>query len=672
MGIQLIGYIILITGIALLLALFQYLYKSKKTKRNLFLAVLRFLSLFSILLLVLNPKLKTKEFELIKPKLIVAVDNSSSIKYAEKEQEILKIVNGFKNEQIASKFDVNYFSVGASLKRLDSLTFNENSTNLSQPIKELSELYSAYNNSVVLITDGKLNAGERLNFIKSKNTIFPVIIGDTTKYEDINISRVNVNKQSYLNNEFPVEVFINYEGEFNQKKWFRVYKNGSVVFQKLLNLSKRNNSEIISFYLKSDNEGQQFYTTQIEVLKNEKNTINNTKNFSVKVIKEISKIALISDILHPDLGVLKRAIESNEARKVTVLKPTELKNIKDYQLVILYQPVATFESIFKDIETQKINYFIITGTNTDWEFLNNIQTNFSKKAINQTENYYASFNPNYASFLTNELSFNNYPPLEDYFGEINFNTKYNSLLFQTVQGIETEKPLFATFENNNQKKAVLFGEHIWKWRMNSFQETKTFEIFDNFLAKTIQYLASKDLKNRLNVTVNDFIYSNNSVVFNASFLDEILNFDYRAKLWLNYSMTGDNSFKRVPFSLSGNSFTAKIENLNTGEYSYYVTVENQTERYSGKFKVLPFNIEQQNSSIDIESFNSVALNSNGTVFYENNVSEIVSLLTSSPNFKTIQKEHIVAKPIIDWKWLLFIILFLLSVEWFTRKYFGKI
>lgn len=672
MEIQSIGYIILITVIALSLALFQYLYKFEKTKRNVFLAFLRFLSLFGILLLILNPKIKSTEFELIKPNLLIAIDNSKSIKYAEKDQDVIDIVNEFKSDDIESKFNVNNFSIGSSLNRIDSLSFDENHTNLSQPIKELSELFSEQINPIILITDGKQNEGERLSFIDSKNSIFPVIIGDTTKYEDLKISRINVNRQSYINNEFPVEIFINYNGTSSIRKWLRVYKNDNVIYQKLLNLSKNNNSEIVSFYLRSDREGRQFYTVNIEMLNEENNTVNNTKNFSINIVEETSKIALVSEIMHPDLGMLKRAIESNEARKVTILKPGELKMATDYQLIILYQPVLSFEPVFRVIEAKKLNHFIISGTSTNWEFLNNVQNYFSKKTINQTEKYYANFNPNYASFLTNELNFKDYPPLEDYFGEISFNTSYNTLLFQSIQGIKTNKPLFATFENDNQKTAVLFGEHIWKWRMNSFQENKSFEMFDNFLANNIQYLASKELKNRLSVTVDDIIYANSKIIFNASFLDENLNFDHRAKLWLSYSKTGDNALKRIPFSLSGNSFITEIHNLGAAEYKYTVTIENQSEKFSGKLKVLPFDIEQQNSNIDIESIESLAVNSGGKVFYGNNISQLLSIISNSKEFKTIQKEHIIAKPIINRYWLLFIILFLLSIEWFTRKYFGKI
>ena len=56
-------YIIIAGILALLVALFQYMYKSKKrSKRYVLLTFLRFLTLFSVLLLLINPKFEKQIF----------------------------------------------------------------------------------------------------------------------------------------------------------------------------------------------------------------------------------------------------------------------------------------------------------------------------------------------------------------------------------------------------------------------------------------------------------------------------------------------------------------------------------------------------------------------------------------------------------------------------------
>jgi hypothetical protein len=56
------------------------IYKAKKQiKAEFVLALLRFLSLFGIILLLINPIITRNTLEIIKPSLAIVVDNSSSI-----------------------------------------------------------------------------------------------------------------------------------------------------------------------------------------------------------------------------------------------------------------------------------------------------------------------------------------------------------------------------------------------------------------------------------------------------------------------------------------------------------------------------------------------------------------------------------------------------------------
>ena len=76
----------------------------------------------------------------------------------------------------------------------------------------------------------------------------------------------------------------------------------------------------------------------------------------------------------------------------------------------------------------------------------------------------------------------------------------------------TDLPLLLTFEVNSKREAVLLGENIWKWRAQSYLNQKTFNIFDNFIGKLVQYLASNIRKSRLNVEYESF-YQGHSNVF---------------------------------------------------------------------------------------------------------------------------------------------------------------
>jgi len=666
--------IILIGIIALLLALFQYLYKSKINKLNIVLFSLRFSTYFLILLLILNPSIKKDSTEIIKPILVVAIDNSSSIKYSLQDKKVKYFVELLENDIVLkNKFLIKYYSFGNNLEVLDSLSFNKNQTNLALPFQEFSKLYTKIFAPVVLISDGNQTVGNNIEFINYKSPVFPFIVGDTTAYEDIYIKQLNVNKFTSINNKFPVELFINYTGKKSISKKLTIYNKDTKVFSKQLDFSNAKNFKNESFFLTATSKGTQYYTATIEELNKEQNTINNTKNFSINVLEEKSKILILTSIVHPDLGMFKKSIESNKQYSVTISNITNIKgNISDYQLIMLNQPTEKFKNIFKKINSKKLNYFIISGLSTDWGFLNKVQHNFKKNMISQPENYYPVFNSNYASFFSNDIGFSDFSPLKDSFGEVIFSSPYNTFLYQQIGAIKTEKPLLVTFENNNQRGAVLLGENSWKWRVNSFVETNTFEYFDSFISNLIQYLSSNKKKKQLIVSLEPIYYANEGIQISASYLDKNFNFDSRAKLWLTISNKEAHFLKKIPFLALESKFIIELSNIPMGEYTYFVSVEDQPLKISGNFKILPFEVEQQFTNSNNKALKTLSGKTDGKIYYANQETELIKNLLADERFKSIQKTNTKKTPLINWKWMLAFIILFLSIEWFTRKYYGEI
>jgi hypothetical protein len=668
-------FIILAVFAAFFIAIFQYIYQNKEeSKLKYLLSSLRFISLFLIFILIINPSIKKNKIEIIKPNLVVAVDNSTSIKYSSQDSIVQNLVNLFKkNKELNNKYLVSYYALGSTLSALDSLSFSEHQTNLSLPFKEFNKLFNPNVAPVVFISDGNQTIGNNVEFMNYKSPVFPFIVGDTTVLEDIKISQLNVNKFTQIKNKFPVEIFINYTGKKQVSKRLTIYHRNKIIFNQVYDFSSSENVTIASLLLASDGEGIQYYTAKIEELDNEKNTVNNTKNFSINVVEEKLKILILSSIIHPDLGMLKKSIESNQQRSVTINNINDFKDeLNNYQLVILYQPTENFKAIFSEIDKSKLNYFLVSGVQTDWNFLNSLQLNFSKRITTQTESYFPIYNPNYASYLNNDIGFLDFAPLEDGFGEISFSSPFNILLYKQIGTIETDKPLLATFENSNQRGAILFGENSWRWRMNSFTSTKTFENFDNFISNLIQYLASNQKNKRLKANVNPIYYANEIIQISASYLDDNFNFNTRAKLSLTISNTTDNIIKKVPFSLQNNRFFVELSEIPPGEYSYIIDVENQNLNLKGSFKILSFEVEQQFSNSNDIALKALSSNTNGAIYYANQEQDLLSKLINDERFKSIQQSKIIKTPLIHWKWMLGIIILLLSLEWFLRKYFGKI
>lgn len=673
MNISIFLYVILAVIVALAIAVLQYFYKSKsRSKAVILLAFLRFLGVFALLLLLINPKIESNVLEIVKPKLVVTIDNSSSIKHLNSDEAVVDLVTKTKaNNALNEKFDIDYLSFSNDIEQLDSLSFSVNKTNISQSLVSLDRLYKE-NTTVLLITDGNQTLGADYSFYKSKSSIFPIVVGDTTKHDDIKISKLNVNKYAFLGNNFPVELFINYNGANSITSILTVKSGNSTVFRKSIALSNDKNSKQVTFNLPANKVGVKNYNATISYLTNEKNTINNRKSFTVEVINEQSKIAIVSDITHPDLGMLKRSIETNKQRKVVLLTPNETININDYQLFVLYQPTSSFRELFNEIESKKRNTFIITGTQTDWNFLNAIQKDFEKSAISQTEDYVGVFNPDYSVFIVDNIAVENLSPLQDYFGETKFNIPHEVLLFQNIGGYDTEMPLLATFTANDRRGAVLFGENSWKWRAMSYTQHKSFTNFDSFINKIIQYLAITKKFNRIELDYMPIVYQNDLVKISATYFDSNYATDTRAELVLNLRNTKTNDLKQYPLRLNATSFEVNLSNLESGDYAFSIKVKNQNITRSGSFTVLDYNVEQQFTYANTDALRMLALNSNGKLSHIDENQDIINELISDTNYKSIQKSAKKTVSLLDWKWLLGFIILCFSLEWFIRKYRGLI
>jgi len=675
MSITTVLYIVLAIIIAFVISFFQYFYKStQRSKENILLAVLRFLAVFSVLLLLINPKFKSQQLIDVQPVLNVVVDNSSSIAMMNQEAIVLKLIDKLKNNAaINKKFKVNYYALGDDLYQQDSFSFDNSKTNISKSLKTLESFNKEIIAPIILITDGNQTYGSSYEFYTSHQQLYPIVVGDTLHYDDLKINQINVNSYTNLNNRFPVEVFLEYEGSERVRKVVTVKQNNTVVFKRQVEFSKQQNSQRIVFNIPATSVGVQNYKCTITTLSNEKNTLNNIKNFSVEVIDEQAKILILSAINHPDIGMIKRSIETNKQRKVTIENNLNKEiQLKDYQLVIFYQPTNKFTKLFSKIKKENTNLFIITGTQTDWNFLNTSQSYFRRNSIAQTEKYAAIFNVNYDEFITDDIGYANFPPLDDYFGEITFTVPYKTIIYQQISGFSSENPLLATFTDINRRGAVLFGENSWKWRMLVNAEQQSFKKFDDFFNKLVQYLSSNKYANRLEIDHKPFVYNNSELVIGAQFFDATYAFDNSANLVMSITNKATKEIKKLPFTLKNNKFEVILNDLDPGDYNFIVTVDKDKISKTGNFTVLEYAIEQQFTSANTKHLKRIAKTSNGNFFHVNETDRLLSGLLSDKRYITIQKSTEKVVSLIEWKWLLSFIILFFSLEWFIRKYRGLI
>ena len=143
------------------LSYFQYFYKAKsKSKMTKLLAFLRFLSVFGLLLLLINPIVSRSSFETIKTPLPIVVDNSSSIVDL-KANEIAKEVYTklASNSKLKDKFDIQSYGFDSEFQPSETFDFKGTQTNIDEVAKNLKSINKNLTFPTVLISDGNQTSG---------------------------------------------------------------------------------------------------------------------------------------------------------------------------------------------------------------------------------------------------------------------------------------------------------------------------------------------------------------------------------------------------------------------------------------------------------------------------------------------------------------------------------
>lgn len=659
------------------LSYFQYFYKAKnKSKTTKFLAFLRFLSIFGLLLLLINPIVSRSTFETIKTPLPIVFDNSSSIVDL-KANEIAKEVYEklASNTKLKDKFDIQSYRFDSEFQSIasfnDEIDFKGKQTNIDEVAKNLKSINKNLIYPTVLISDGNQTSGSDYVFsFDTNNKVYPLVVGDTTTYLDLKINQINVNKYAFHKNKFPVEVFLQYAGTKSVTANFSISQGNNVLNKQSVSFSPSNKSAILNILLPADKTGLQLFNAKIISNESEKNTYNNSKKFAVEVIDQKTEIAIISAVNHPDIGALKRGIETNAQRKVTILKPNQINYLNKFNVLVLYQPNSEFKQVFEANKKLNINTWTITGNTTDFAFLTQQQTNFEFKMSSQKEDYLANFNSDFNLFAIDNLGFENFPPLENSFGTITSLKNNSVLLSSKIRNVETGQPLFSFIDNQGKRNAYLFGENIWKWRAHSFVDKKSFDDFDVFLDKTIQFLASNDSKKSLIVNHERFYNLGDALEITAQYFNKNYEFDEKARLTISVTNSKTKQTKRYDLLKTNNSFKVNLDGLSAGQYSFSVKELNSNASYSSNFEILDFDIEKQFVNPDLAKLTQLASQTKGAVFVPNQVDNLIKSLLDNQDYKAIQKNIVKKTPFIDWVWMLILIALSLAAEWFIRKYNG--
>ena len=645
----------------------------------------RALVVFILTLLLLSPLIKSFSREKEKPLLIIAQDDSQSI-LLHKDSSFYIGRDGYQKnlakmaDDLKEKFDVKLISWGDGIKDGILFSFTDKQTDFSELQKQLFIRYSNRNiGAIVIAGDGLYNRGSSPLYEKSlKVPVYTIALGDTTVQKDLFIARVNYSKVVYLGNSFPIEITVNARQCSGEKSIVTIRQDSLLLFSRELSIVGNRFSQLIPIMLDAKKTGMAHYKISLSSVKGEMTTINNEQDIYIQIVDSKQKILIIGNAPHPDLGAIKKGIESSENYTVKVTLPSQNVNVKDYNLVILHNlpSVANpIKDIISQLSASKTPCWYILGTQTSLSLFNNTGSGLQIVSGESSSNQVlAIVNPGFSRFtITDEFKKNisAFPPLTVPFGQYKETTDNSVLLFQQIGTLSTQTPLQIFNDDGEFRKGILCGEGVWRWRLYEYAANSNFNVFNEWLLKSVQNLSVKENRTRFRLINKNNFAENEPVTFNA----DVYNDNYELINTPDVTIVlknSDNKSFTYNFSKTDKGYTLNAGFLPSGQYTYKaeVKVNEKINQVSGQLSVSALQVEQIETVADHRLLYTLAAKSGGKMFYPNELKILSNELLARNDIKTLSYSHYKLRNLVDWKLIFYILLAMLTVEWFLRKRTG--
>ncbi|CAN5128749.1 hypothetical protein BH09BAC3_BH09BAC3_27880 [soil metagenome] len=652
---------------------------SKNINRLLF--AIRTVLATALLMLLLGPILKQTENIFEKPSLVFLMDNSRSMKETSDSTKIISMVQRVGTRLKEQKRNVTLTGLSGGS---DSIYFNKSSSDLSSALRETVSRYEGKNlEGIILVSDGIYNNGVSPLYLPLRVPVYTVGVGDTTARADVVLKNVDYNRIVYQGNKFPLKAEVSITDLPNQEITVTVLQAGKVLQQQKKNSGRKSILDF-DFQLDAGNQGIQRLEVKVENVSRETNFKNNKASAFVEVVEGKKKILLIARAPHPDIKAIRSVVEKNDNYEFIVHIPgveevdRSLLLPEKIDLLIAHQSPdvdGRTSSLLSTFIKAKSSALIIIGQRTSLRMLPGAGIPLNFEVITQRDEVQAVLNPAFTDLgFSDDINTNisRYPPIDVPFGKFSFPATAKIMLHQRIGSVITDRPLLMTFENDQQKIAVLMGEGIWKWRLAEFQETEKTNSFDELFSKLLQYLSTRDDRKRFrSFPLQQQFTSDGPAVIESQVYNELFEPMYgnTIDIELRDEMNKVTNYRYV--TGQGNS-RYRIGGLKEGIYRYKSStdVKGKKEEVRGEFLVTEQNQEEQNLTADFKLLRQLSENTGGK-FYELKNADKLAADLSAKELKSVIHSEETFNPLINLKWVFFLLLGIVSLEWFTRKYFGS-
>ncbi|HEX7572469.1 MAG TPA: vWA domain-containing protein, partial [Bacteroidota bacterium] len=297
--------------------------------RRIVLSVLRGTALALVLILLLEPVLRTSFVIHHPPVVAILADRSASMTIVDRTgnraEQIKNLLTSVIPGAIPAGVETEFYSFGTSLRgplRQPLDTLGDETTDIAGAFLALGHERERFNiRAVIMLSDGMYTEGENPLYRAGGLGIpvFTVGVGDTAQQKDVLVSRITANDVVYAGTTAPVDVVIKSSGYGGEKAEVTLHDGPRILDRAVVVLPAGTAEVSARLSYTPEGEGSRRYTVRVSSLPGELTAANNRRLFGVKVLRSTMRVLILAAGPSPDLSIIRGTLAEDPNISVRAL-----------------------------------------------------------------------------------------------------------------------------------------------------------------------------------------------------------------------------------------------------------------------------------------------------------------------------------------------------------------
>ena len=670
---DLVLWVILFIGTGLFVYLYKIIFNEKWHQ---FLISYRIIIFFILGILLLNPVINFSGEKEKKLDWAIFIDNSASIKYHQTpsinavQLGIESLVNKLSEKDIS--YHLYQFSDNIQKVNSPQLIGNGVTTNIGiipETIKQLGNQIAG----AVIISDGLITEGKDpiKDFQEFDFPIHTIGIGEGSELVDVTIESIDAPTVVLKSDWVDVNITIQSVGNIGDRLSVSLYNNRELQGSKHIRLMGMESKKEVNFRFRPKEIGKQQYEVRISSVEDEIDIQNNRQKFSLLVLKDRYKVALLTGSPNKNTSVLKQKLKNNPRVELDhFIRITETRfqpAIKTfwespYELIIFDNyPIKPLSSNFVRILGKKLlsnqsALFLILGPNQTIVSFNGITSILGVV----TEDSTIESNRFYWEFVDEQIDAGgNFPPLKQ-----NILITGKQVSSDTLAVTEQGWPLWLRNQNGTIRTMIWTSPELntLYFHDQKLSQEGSFSVIWN---QSISWLLKSGGEHENFFRLNKNRYQQGEMVQVTGTQPFEKTQDKTENIIINVTHGSTDIITRdILYNIEEQRWLGEFRAPGPGEYNYSIQLEsNQDPIQTGTFQILESQIELNQVYLNKKLLATISNSTDGQFFVWDSRDSLFSEI--NPKVRREFKAEIIKFN--ESRVLLIIMILLLCVEWFIRR-----